>query len=173
MPKDISTLEGVAFWRDSIRTEQKFLAMHSRKAAEANGGTSPAREFRLNPHALKPVAPPVGSAEKRRYSPEQLEARAANLATLRDSVRDAARPPQERSALPLRTSDECGWYARHALAAVITRPPLGATAHRRSEEVCYSERYAATMGTGPFSNKARSSVAGGGPPGAGATGGKK
>jgi hypothetical protein len=147
--KDISSVAGSAVLAGTIKKEQLFTALFSRRAAEkfaATGDTG----FRLNPKSLKPVAQAIGAVEKRHLSPGHDAKREANTAALLETLKESQRAPQDKTRLPRTAASECGWFWQAPEAAVITRRPLAQAAVARSGEVQYAEAFASVFLAGPL-----------------------
>ena len=115
------------------------------RRANSKGGHAP---FNLNPKSLKPCAPSIGSAPAESFmTQEQLEAKAANVATLRATLAQAAQKPRDKYAAPVTAAMEIGWHAsRHTAMA----KPLFLATHQKSDVADYGEQYVIAFGCGPY-----------------------
>jgi hypothetical protein len=135
--KDISSLAGAAQMNAAIKKEMHFSAMFAKRdAARAAAAGSP---FRINPKAIRPVAAPIGAADKRRHSPDYATRKAADLEALKATLQESLRAPQEKSVLPRTTAGEYGWHWREPEAPIISKRPLAPTWQKRCGEVEYAE----------------------------------
>lgn len=64
-------------------------------------------EFSINPRNLSSLTPPIGQLQKKKEDAATLR----DTATLRDMILEEAKPPNLKSALPVTSSQEVGWYA--------------------------------------------------------------
>ena len=147
--KDISSVAGAAVLNGAIKKEQHFTAIFVRRAAARLAETGDSG-FRLNPKSIKPVAPAVGAAEKRRLSPDHGAKKAANIAALQETLKESQREPQEKTRLTRTANSDYGWYWREPEAPVISRRPLAPAVCKRSGEVQYAEAFASVFLAGPF-----------------------
>jgi hypothetical protein len=147
--KDISSVEGSAALLGAIRKEQFFTGIFARRAREKREKTGETG-FTLNPKTLKPVAAPVGTIDKRKYTAEDELARTRNLVALQDTLKASQKEPQEKTHLPRSAASDVGWHWKDPEAAIISRKPLRKNANPRCEEVRHGENFAAIFLAGPF-----------------------
>ena len=146
---DTSTTAGASILVGTIKKEQHFTAIYARRAADRLAATGDSG-FRLNPRSIKPVAPAIGAAEKRRLPPGHAAARAANLEALQATLALGKREPQAKSALPRTSASELGWFWQAPEAAAVGQRPLAPAVCARSGEVKYAEAFASVFLAGPL-----------------------
>jgi hypothetical protein len=135
--KDISSLAGAAQMNAAIKKEMHFSAIFAKRDAARNAAAG--SPFRINPKAIRPVAAPIGAADKRRHSPDYATRKAADLEALKATLQESLRAPQEKSVLPRTTAGEYGWHWREPEAPIISKRPLAPTWQKRCGEVEYAE----------------------------------
>ena len=146
---DTSTTAGASILVGTIKKEQHFTAIFARRAADRLAATGDSG-FRLNPRSIKPVAPAIGAAEKRRLPPGHAATRAANLVALQATLELGKREPQAKSAQPRTAASEYGWYWAAPEARAVGQRPLAPAVCARSGEVKYAEAFASVFLAGPL-----------------------